>query len=418
MSDRTGHIVRCLEQLVIGNEAFDALERTVGVFCPFEAIGMVSQEIRHGRFLAYCIDPRRPHGFGSECLRALIRAGASQVRRLDLDVGITPIDTHLMSLDAAETRREWRGVDLVSVIADEKLVVAVELKIDATEHSGQLRRYREAVQKAWPAPEWRHLFLFLTKRGDEPSRGDGESWIPVPLDVFVAELGPLVDKHLGSPDASNLLRSYISMLRRNHVSDQKLEEIARKLWSAHGEALAFLMDHQPDNSQTLIDELTSRKADIARCMSEASGLPVVGDVSSGRHLRFSVDGWDEIPDLCTGNGWSGSNRMVLIELEAGNNRFLGIRLVVGPGDEQPRKRVSEALRANQITSKKSTDRWTRFSSTTLYAPDDPRLSVGSHSDEEYVDRALDSISEWAGNNIPRIDAALRSLRDERPAPAA
>lgn len=39
-----------LEQLFIANPEFEELEKEIDVFCPFEAIGMVRQEIRHSHF--------------------------------------------------------------------------------------------------------------------------------------------------------------------------------------------------------------------------------------------------------------------------------------------------------------------------------------------------------------------------------
>ena len=59
-----------IEKLVLGDGAadFKKLENMVDVFCPFEAIGMVRQEIRHSNFLAYILDPNRPHEFGSSFL--------------------------------------------------------------------------------------------------------------------------------------------------------------------------------------------------------------------------------------------------------------------------------------------------------------------------------------------------------------
>ena len=94
-----------LESLFISNPEFEKLEADLDVFCPFEAIGMVKQEIRHAHFLSYIFDPNRPHGFGIECLRALmttfsriassVEDGAGPRRRL------SPLDVHLMGFESA-----------------------------------------------------------------------------------------------------------------------------------------------------------------------------------------------------------------------------------------------------------------------------------------------------------------------------
>jgi hypothetical protein len=41
---------------------------------------MERQEIRHGHFLCYLLNPSRPHGFGTECLRAFMWAAAAVLR--------------------------------------------------------------------------------------------------------------------------------------------------------------------------------------------------------------------------------------------------------------------------------------------------------------------------------------------------
>lgn len=68
-----------LEKLVVRDETFAALERSRQVFCPFESTGMVRQDIRHGAFLTYILDPNRPHGVGTDCLRALLTAAARSI---------------------------------------------------------------------------------------------------------------------------------------------------------------------------------------------------------------------------------------------------------------------------------------------------------------------------------------------------
>jgi hypothetical protein len=98
------------------------------------------------------------------------------------DSKISPLDVHLMDFERAQIRREWQRIDLLGIISEEKLVVAIELKIDANERIGQLSNYRNQVESHWPVERgWRHLFLFLTKNGDEASDADGEGWIALHL---------------------------------------------------------------------------------------------------------------------------------------------------------------------------------------------------------------------------------------------
>ena len=62
-----------------GSEHLATVSRNMKVFCPFEAVGMARQEIRHSNFLAYILDPNRPHEFGTLLLEAFIAIFTDEV---------------------------------------------------------------------------------------------------------------------------------------------------------------------------------------------------------------------------------------------------------------------------------------------------------------------------------------------------
>uniref|UniRef100_UPI0005608937 PD-(D/E)XK nuclease family protein n=1 Tax=Rhizobium fredii TaxID=380 RepID=UPI0005608937 len=125
--DTREKITPLLESLLIHASEFRRLEDGLDVFCPFEALGMVGAEIRHSNYLAYILNPHRPHGFGAGLLRPfLIQALAIRPSLYS----ITPLDVHLLDLGSAEIRREWQNIDLLIVVPQERVVVAIELKID------------------------------------------------------------------------------------------------------------------------------------------------------------------------------------------------------------------------------------------------------------------------------------------------
>lgn len=403
-----------LEALIVGNSDFEEVERSLNIFCPFEAIGMVRQEIRHAHFLAYCLDPQRPHGFGSDCLRALMRtaAAAYRIRAEGAEGTITPLDVHLMDIEQAQVRREWRRIDLLIVIAEEKLIVAIELKIDAGEHSGQLSRYRETVTQEWPISHgWRHLYLFLTKAGDDASEEAGEDWLPLDLEAVASELHQVVVKQAGSTDARALLAAYLSMLRRHHLTDDRLRGLAEKLWSQHREALEFLIGHKPDTSDGVFSALNNRRAEIAALASERSGFNIVLDDSTQNIMRFAVREWDVHPDALTATKWTSSNRVLLVEVQSsGDRKSIRVRFVIGPSTPQVRLNYYRALSAvGTLTQRKEiTGSWTRILTEKVASGlDDENLDV-----EETVDRALEKTVAYMVNYVPRFEHALTKMISE------
>lgn len=400
-----------LEALFVANPDFEAIEKSQDVFCPFEAVGMVRQEVRHGHFLAYCLDPHRPHGFGSECLRALMRS-AAHAQESGPEDGITPLDVHLMDFGKAQIRREWRKIDLLAIINEEKLVVTIELKIDSGEHSGQLRRYREIVENEWPAESgWKHIFIFLTKNGDDASEEDGGGWITLELELLAEQLDGIVERQVGASDANRLLGAYLAMLRRHHLTDEKLLELAGKLWSQHREALEFLADYRPDTDGGLFGQLFEKRDYIAERMTVASGLKIVADDSTrSKLLRFAVEDWDSLPGFKSDQNWTKSNRLMLFEFARDNSRpRLHLRLVLGPGEPDIRQRYYQIMSDAGVPlskRKEITGRWTRLGSKSI--------AMGSDDEQDdstdFIKKTIEGIEKYSREMIPVYDSALSALK--------
>lgn len=77
-----------------------------------------------------------------------------------------------MDLYSFRVLREWRNIDILLISDEEKVAITIENKVGSHEHSNQLNRYREIVQKEFP--EYDAKFIFLTPEGETPS--DEENW--------------------------------------------------------------------------------------------------------------------------------------------------------------------------------------------------------------------------------------------------
>ena len=398
-----------LQSLILGNADFETLERSLDVFCPFEAIGMVDQEIRHGRYLKYILDPQRPHGFGSECLRAFMTAAASALVETG-NATIRPLDVHLMDLDSALVpQAEYKSIDILIEVPASKVVIATELKIDAGEHSGQLQRYRDVVEGDWPACDgWQHVLLFLTKRGEDPSVEYGEGWTPVPLDALATELKAAYDRGGGVNSARALLSDYINMLRRRHLSDDRLEELARKLWAQHSSALAFLADRRPDFRGTLLSHVLDHRDAFAEALSNSTGLTFVADHSTQTFVRFGMDDWDLVPGMQTGTGWKPSSRIMVLEVTKDRKNGLVIRFVLGPGDADQRRAIFDAIKANGGDVGGNwplAPLWRHLASRVLI-----KVNEDNPPDFEAALQTLrNEAAKFVEANLPSYSAAMRSL---------
>ncbi|MEQ1549531.1 MAG: PD-(D/E)XK nuclease family protein [Chakrabartia sp.] len=394
---------KILADLFVVDDEFDKLEHALDVFCPFEAVGMVNQEIRHGHFLSYIFDPNRPHGFGAECLKALMRAAVKS--REQLSANLSLLDVHLMDFQSAVVRPEWNKIDILIEIPDQNLIVAIELKIDAKEHSHQLSRYRSAVQREWP--NHRHVLLFLTKRGDDPSEEDGEDWNSVELEQLALELEIVVRKSLGDPAAKSMLSAYLAMLGRHHLNDKELEDLAERLWARHREALEFLSDRRPDAVGDLFRRLIDGRDSLANQISVQCGKQVVVDYCRGSAIYFAIPEWDQIDQFKCADGFTPTNRVLLLEVAKAGSDYFRCYFIIGRGDQETRKKLFSTLkefRADVGKKNQLTNEWNRLASY--------RISLKDIQDQDLdalTGRVFTQIREFASKHVPAYCSAFKAL---------
>jgi hypothetical protein len=395
---------RSLERLFLDNSPFEELASALEVFCPFDAVGMDRQEVRHGYFLRYILDPQRPHGFGAEILRGFMWAAAAALRD-DPTTAIRPLDVHLMDLESANVQREYRSIDLLIQIPAERVVIAIELKIDAAEHSGQLGRYRSIIEKEFPGADgWRQLFLFLTKRGDAPSETDGKGWQALPLEAIVEMLERVVSRGTGQPDARLMVSAYVGMLRRNHLTDQRLENLARDLWREHTEVLEFLMTRRPDLASEVFARLLETQFEVAAKFTEACGLQLTPDHSTQTFARFAVSSWDAIPGMLSGTGWKPSNHLLLFEIYRDRKGGIACQFELGPGDAAQRTAIFEALKNGGAEVGGKWDlapKWRQLAGKTLLA-----CKEGEDADQQFT-QLVSNAAQFLKAHVPRYDSALK-----------
>lgn len=336
-----------LSELVSGSgkKDFQLLEETFGRFCPFEAIGMVGQEIRHCHYLAYLLNPNNPHGFADGPLRAFLNVAA------EASGLISTLDVYARDLASVTVRREWNQIDLLIELPpkfeDEKgWLIVVEAKIDAEEASHQLAKYAQLVADHYGSTDWQLIHLFLTPDGRLPSEQNQTVWAPMGFSSLTDALEGCLDQRTKPIDPSTqLLSAYIDMMRRHHLENRKLEAIAKRLWQRHPEALKFLAEHQPDpvsKFKTFLQENVSRLAESISTQLASNTLAFVPG-SPSNYLRFTIDEWIVLPGLASGNGrWTSNKSILAFELKQNSRGGYSLYSLIGPGDDETRSKIHAA----------------------------------------------------------------------------
>lgn len=326
-----------LKNFVYENAELERLEEIVDRFNIFASLNIINQEIRHSNFLSWLLDPNGSHGLGDYFLASFLKKVSFKASSLEI-AGPSIFDIDSGSFDDAEVLREWRNIDIVMRSDTQRLICVVENKIYSGEHSDQLRRYQETMEKEFP--DYRKLFVYLTVEGDIPSTAQ---FIP----FSYGEVASLIENLLGSKSgkiATEILAfisHYKEMLRRYIMKDSEIQEICKRIYRQHRTALDLIFEYKPDNLLEIHD-----------CLVDIIGKDEDLDLDdcSKSYIRFFPKSLDFIPR--EGKGWTKSKRILLFEFN-NNPRGLILYLIIGPGPQSIRERLYEIARNNPNLFNKS-----------------------------------------------------------------
>ncbi|MEP3629186.1 MAG: PD-(D/E)XK nuclease family protein [Hyphomicrobiales bacterium] len=336
-----------IEEMLVGSGKldFDEFEKHLNYFCPFEAIGMVRQEIRHAHFLCFLLDPNQSHPFGDLFLRTLLSEVASQFT-------ITPpfklMDLHFMNATNVIVYRERWNIDILVEIPknsfdylDKGLVFVIELKIDASESQDQLAKYRDRILKEYDEDEWLFCFAFLTPDTAEPSSKNAAYWTPVSLLETLSSFDASIEAKSITGRAFELYKDYRTMVQKHLEEDTELVELAKRIWSKHRKALETLLDYRPDKQAEIIDWIRQNPAETIGIVEGESNITLQPDTHGPRILRYVVKDWLEIDGFNSGDkNWVESASLLVVEITDWGQGRIRASFVLGPSaDQDLRERI-------------------------------------------------------------------------------
>lgn len=377
---------KSLETFVVDNTDLERLESLVNQFNIFEAVGAVRQELRHSDFLAYLLTPQQNHGLRDILVRKLLQRVVSVAEGIQIPV--TAIDLDTWNLEQLEVSREWQNIDILLKDEASDLIVAIENKIGTTEHSDQLERYWQVLQTNFPGK--RILGIYLTPDGEKPSH---PQFLPIDYGQIAGLIEGLAESRASSlgPDVRIAMLHYAQMLRRHIVSESEIAELCRRIYRKHKQALDLVFDHRPDQQATLWEFLETLIAESPE---------LVSDGSSKQYVRFSSKTW-EPPRFPLGQGWTRSGRMLLFEFQNYPDS-LRLKLIIGPGPEEVRKKLFQFASDNQPPFKPQAKSLNRlynevFARTFLSAK-----SYADATDEELEIKIREQWEHFKESDLPQI----------------
>lgn len=318
-----------LERFVLDNPELERLESILGDFNPFAALRWTRQETRHSQFLRWLLDPAETHGIEGYFLRALTKRAAAKAAGRFSAPSVVDLDS--WSFAGTQVVTEWNGIDVFVWNEDLSFLAVIENKIDSAEHGHQLQRYRQLVEGRYR--DCTRLLILLTVEGDTPS---DEAYVTLTYSEVASLVSDTVDRmgsQLGQEVRSFMLH-YVEMLRRHIVEDSQIQELCRRIYKTHRQALDTIFEHRPD-----------RTLEVSECLREfvEAQDSLVVDQSSKAYVRFWLRALDGLPK--DGSGWTRSGRLLLFEIDLSASD-VRIKAILGPGPQESRDRVYEWIKAH------------------------------------------------------------------------
>ena len=390
--------VGALKAFIDDNEDLERLETILDQFNLFESLGLVRHEIRHSAFLRWLLDPSETHGLGDYWLRQFLR---QVIKAGDEVSGNVPtlFDLDGWNLGKAEVRKEWRNMDIFirDDRDDHQFVCVIENKVDSGEGPDQLRKYRQAVQQEFP--RHRRVFVFLTKFGDKPSeKREVPYWVPMSYGDLVVTIEDALKRQESqlNGEVRLFIHQYLDMVRRHIVENSEVQELCRKIYENHSEALDLIIKYAPkrsDRVSRVIQEYVNESREL---------IPIAMTVSVIKFLPKSMD------VLQREDAHIGDKGFMLAWLLENKNDKVQFRLELQPGPQEIREQVHKAVTempGYDGSKKKLSPKWHSFYSETWITQEEYN-GLNEEQIEQRMDERLRSFLERKGN---AVTDALREL---------
>lgn len=381
-----------LQNLALEDEEIERLEDGLSEVNFFEAIGAVRSELRHSDFLQFLLDPTRNHGLGDLVLKRIAQRATMNARAVG---SVTALELSVCDLEDTKVFREADGIDLLLISEANKLAIVIENKIDSVEHSDQLARYLKIVRTRFP--DFRHLFVFLTKEGDEASDAN---YVSISHGDICEIVENLIHRRAASlyPDIAVLLKHYTRLIRRHFMEDGDLVRLARQIYSKHKVALDYIFENRPDFSNSVRERLETMIASRAE---------LVPDTTTYRWIRFAPVGWRHDQFMLGDGTWTSSRSLLLFEFQNASNQ-VKLALLIGPGDKAIRQDLLDFAIHHQppfsVSGMTLNDKWNQIWSERF-------LSAQDLADEDLdtVTKKLDARwKQFLMQSLPAISSAIEA----------
>jgi predicted CopG family antitoxin len=259
----------------------------------FSILDVSKTEIRHSNFLAWLMTPNESHNLNTVFIRWFLK----EVFSSDKVGWANEFSLDSINLHDVRVFREWHNIDIL--IVHDSFVIGIENKIHSSEHSRQLKRYSEVIDKNFPKKK--RAFVFLTIDGQNPEdEDDARKYVSVDYSLIksIIEIVLSVYRNSLSQRIQYYVEDYLLVLNRYVMKEHESVELAQELYKNHKDAIDFIIENIPDRMLGIKQEIE----DLIR----EEGYKQ--ESSSKYYARFLTEKLSEAVPKTGVGGWKGKER--------------------------------------------------------------------------------------------------------------
>jgi len=225
-----------------------------------EITGMGTQEIKHSNILGWLLEDSE-HGLEYRILENFLKKVIEKNRVDENEKHLDNLKSYIyLSSNKKEITiyREKDNIDLLIVDEANKVVIAIENKVYASESKEQLKTYENVVEEKYN--DYAKYFIFLTINLEE-AKNNEKYWMKANHQMVTDVIEDILStKHDIAIKSKIILESYVDILkRRGIVEDIELKKLCKKIWvdDKYKNALDVLMKHKTSRVKIFYDEVLS-----------------------------------------------------------------------------------------------------------------------------------------------------------------
>jgi len=366
----------------------------------FEVIGMTNREIKHSNFLAWLFDSNENHELGDKVIHKFLQKVIKNNYRDD-ENSEKLISVLLLNFDSFIIKREWKNLDIFLLSDDQKTTITIENKIYALESDGQTSKYRDSVNSLYP--QYNNIFIYLTIDGNQAT--DIDNWLIADYSMVYDTIDEILNENVNlGIDIRLYLKNYLTMLRRNILTDKDLEKVCQEIYKKHKNALDLIYEYRPDNISTISDYIKN----FIEENKNTYGLIFDEKYSCKTYVRFRNEFTERLApaQLNSKIGNWGNGISMQYEFEILNNNRVTCVLTIANLEKEECHKIFEISQKNydkcRIKKKNKPTNWTRaFRSSTLL--DVEQVNGDFSESEEILSKNLHNLFH---QEIPKFEKLI------------